>query len=70
MLYFLYVYINILRKSIRAIRFSVKYDLRFQDRSFDVRLPFDLKLLLEVELLFHLEIIITSRTINLISNCY
>ena len=26
------------RKPIRAIRFSVKYDVRFQDRSFDVEL--------------------------------
>ena len=43
---------SILQKLIRDIRCSEKYDLRFQDRSFDV------ELLLEVELLFELELLI------------
>ena len=41
-----------LRKAIRTIRFSVKYDLRFHDRNFDVKLLFELEFLLEVKLLF------------------
>ena len=48
-------------KPSRAIRFSDKYDLRFQDRSFhvelllqEVDLLFDIELSLEVELLFSL----------------
>ena len=40
-----------LRKLIRAIRFSVKYDLSFLDRNFDLELLLHFKLLLEVELL-------------------
>ena len=40
-------------KPIRVIRFSDKYDLRFQDRRFE--LLFDLKLLLEVQLLLEVE---------------
>ena len=44
-----------MRKPIRVIRFSDKYDLRFEDRGFDV------KLLLEVALLFELEITNRSR---------
>ena len=47
-----------LRKSVRAIRFSVKYDLRFQDRSFDLELLFDFKSLLEFKLLFDLELLL------------
>ena len=47
-----------LRKPIRAIRFSIKYELRFQDRRFDLELLFDFKSLLEVELLFDLELLL------------
>ena len=39
----------ILRKPIRVIRFSDKYDLRFQDRSFDVELLLEVESLLKVE---------------------
>ena len=52
-----------LRKPIRVIRFSDKYDLRFEDRGFDVKLLlevallFELELLTEVELLFELELL-------------
>ena len=45
-------------KPIRDIRFSVKYDLRFLERSFDLELLFDRKFLLEVELLFGLELLL------------
>ena len=53
-----------LRKPIRVIRFSDKYDLRFHDLSFDVELLlevallFELELLIEVELLFDLELLL------------
>ena len=56
---FKYWRLPFVRKSITAIRFLVKYGLRFRNRSFDVELLFDLKLLLEeVELLFHLELLL------------
>ena len=45
-------------KPIRAIRFSVKYDLCLQDRSFDFEILFEIELLLEVELLFDLELLL------------
>ena len=48
---FLYLYYR------RVIRFSVKYDVRFQDRSFDFELLFDFKLLLEIELPFDPELL-------------
>ena len=47
-----------IRKPIKAIRFSNKYDLCFQDRSFDVELLLEIQLLLEVELLFDLEFLL------------
>lgn len=47
-----------IQKPIRAICFSVRYGLHFQDRGFDLELLFDLKLLLEVILLFHLELLV------------
>ena len=46
------------RKPIRAICSSDKYDLRFQDQSFDVELLLEVESLLEVELLFELELLI------------
>ena len=45
-------------KPIRAICFSIKQDLRFQDRSFDAKLLFDLELLLEAELLLEVELLL------------
>ena len=39
----------ILRKPIRVTHFSDKYDLRFQDRSFDVELLLEVESLLKVE---------------------
>ena len=53
----LFLCITDIRKPIRAIRFSVKYDLCVDDRSFDLELLFDFKLLLEVELLFKFELL-------------
>ena len=47
--YIMECFIPFIQKHFRAIYFSVKYDLCFQDRSFDVELLFDSKLLLEVE---------------------
>ena len=43
------------RRPIRVIPLSDKYDLRFQDRSFNVELLEEVELLLKVELLFDLE---------------
>ena len=45
-------------KPIKAIRFSDKYDLRFQDRRFYVELSLKVELLLEVELLFDLKLLL------------
>ena len=45
----------------RAARFSVKYNIRFQDRSFNLKLLFDFKLLLEVELIFHLDLLLEAE---------
>ena len=47
-----------IRKLIRAIRVSVKYDLRLPNGNFNLKLLFDFKLLLEVELLFDLELLV------------
>ena len=48
---------KLLRKPIRAIRFSDKYDLRFQHRGFDVELLLQVELLLEVELLLKVKLL-------------
>ena len=70
------IIIGIQRKPIRAIRFSFKYDLRFQERSFNVELllevdlslqvelQFDLKLLLEVTLLLEVEFLFDLEVIK------
>ena len=70
------IIIGIQRNPIRAIRFSVKYDLRFQERSFNVELllevdlslqvelQFDLKLLLEVTLLLEVEFLFDLEVIK------
>ena len=50
-----------IRKLIRAICFSVKYDLRLPNGNFSLKLLFDFKLLLEVELLFDLELLVKSN---------
>ena len=50
-----------IRKPMRAVRFSVKYNIRFQDRSFNLKLLFDFKLLLEVELIFHLDLLLEAE---------
>ena len=47
--YIVECFIPFIQKHFRAIHFSVKYGLCFQDKSFDVELLFDFKLLLEVE---------------------
>ena len=63
---FLYLYYR------RVIRFSVKYDVRFQDRSFDfellleIELPFHPELLAQVELLFYLELQLELESLSLI----
>ena len=49
------------RKPIRAIRLSVKYDVRFQDRSFDVELLFDFESLCEFGISFESDIKIVLR---------
>ena len=49
---------KLLRKPIRAIRFSDKYDLRFQHRGFDVELLLEVELLLKVKLLFDLKLLL------------
>ena len=46
-----------LRKPIRATCFSGKYNLRFQDRSFFVKLLLEVELLFEVELLLKVELL-------------
>lgn len=52
------VRVTMLWKPIGDILFSVKYDLHFQDWSFDVELLFDFKLLVEVKLLFNLKLLV------------
>ena len=47
-----------MQKLIRAIRFSDKYDLLFQDRSFDVKLLLEVELLLDVELLLEVKLLL------------
>ena len=52
---------NNIRQPISAVRFSVEYDLLFQDRSFDLELAFDFKLLLEAKLIFNLELLLQVK---------
>ena len=52
-----------LRKPIRAIRFSDKYDLRFQDRSFDVELLLQAELLFKLELLKEVELLLEDEVV-------
>ena len=47
-----------IRKPIRTIRFPDKYNFRFQDQSFDLKLLLEIELQLEVELLFDFELLL------------
>ena len=56
-------YSILLRKPIRVIRFSDKYDLRFQDRSFDVELLLQAELLFKLELLKEVELLLEDEVV-------